>query len=217
VAFDQPADGVATQLPAFRSGEQWVACHPAALVEPGPQYRPGFPAERGDPFLASFASAAHVGAGAELDRRACEASELADAQARFEGEQQHGVVTPPDPGCTVWGGQQGRRFVLGDVGDGYLVGSLRRDGEHALDERGVLGMPVGGESEQRPDRGEPGVATLAPSRYQRIRQTTAKLWRKSCALGGRGRSDDASPASRTRRGKMVQTLSRSSRVPVAEV
>ena len=68
------------------------------------------------------------------------------------------MITPPDPGAAVRCGEQGVHLGLGEVGDHSPVGALGRDGEHALDHRGVFGMPVGGEAEQRSDGGEPGVA-----------------------------------------------------------
>ena len=62
------------------------------------------------------------------------------------------MIATPEPASAVGRGEQGvASSGVGEVGDQGAVGALGRDGEDALNERGVLGVAVGGEAEQRAD------------------------------------------------------------------
>jgi hypothetical protein len=81
-----------------------------------------------------------------------------DPQAGLDGESEHGVVAPAGPGGLVASVQQRVDLGLGEVGDEVALGSLGRDGEHALDSGGVFGMLQRQIAEQRVERGQAVVA-----------------------------------------------------------
>ncbi len=60
----------------------------------------------------------------------------------------------------VRGGEQGIDFFVTKERDDRPLEALRRDREHTFNERCVLGVAQGGETEQRMDGGEPSVAGL---------------------------------------------------------
>jgi hypothetical protein len=55
-------------------------------------------------------------------------------------------------------GEQRVDFRAGEEGDDRAVGAFGGDGKYPGDQRGVLRVAVGGELEQRPHRGQSGVA-----------------------------------------------------------
>ena len=158
VALDETPHSVATELPASGSGKQRVVGCSVTLGEPGAEHAACFAPEWSDPFLASFAVAADVGAGAELDCCAGEPGDLTDPETGLDREQYQSVIASTDPSGKVWCAEQCVGLVFGEVGDQGLAGPFRRDGEDSLDQVGVLGVSVGGEVEQGADGGESGVA-----------------------------------------------------------
>jgi hypothetical protein len=101
--------------------------------------------------------AADVRPGPGLHVAAGQAGELAGPQPGLGGEGEEGVVAAAVPGPGVRGGEQGRGFVGGEIGDGTPAVLLRGDREDPGDRPGVLGVAEGGELEERPDRGQAGV------------------------------------------------------------
>lgn len=151
-------DGIAAEE-LSRAGRQERISRPSrALGEPDPQDRDGPCGQRRDPLFASFAAAADMGAGAEVDIRAAEPDQLRDPQSALECEQEQGMVAPAGPGRAVGGREQSPDLRFAKEGDEVAFEPLGRDGEDTFDQRGVLGMAKGGIAEQRVDRGEPGVA-----------------------------------------------------------
>jgi hypothetical protein len=116
--------------------------------------------ERRDPLFAALAVAAKVGAGAELHVFAGERGELADAQAGLDGDEEQRMVPPSHPGVAVGRREQRVDLVSGEERHELSVGALRRDGEHPLDQRGVLGMT---------QRGVANSEWTAASRVLRVR------------------------------------------------
>lgn len=114
--------------------------------------------ERRAPFLATLADRVHVGARREDDVRSGEPGELGDPQPGLDREGEHGVVAPSGPGAFVAGAEQRVDLFFDEVGEQVSLGPLRRDREHALDRRGVLGMLEGDVGEERMDRREAVVA-----------------------------------------------------------
>src|SRR2546425_5305876 len=86
------------------------------------------------------------------------AGQLGQAQASLEGEQEQGVVTSTDQGGAVGSGQEGLDLGPVEEGDQGALEALERDGEDALDERGVFGVVEGCEVEEGVDGGETGIA-----------------------------------------------------------
>jgi hypothetical protein len=71
---------------------------------------------------------------------AAEPGQLGDAQAGLEGDQQECVVATTDPAAAVGCGEQGVDLFAAEEGDDGPLEAFGRDGEHALDQRGVLGV-----------------------------------------------------------------------------
>ena len=68
------------------------------------------------------------------------------------------MVAAADPGVAVGRGQQRVDLVVGEERHELSVGAFGRDGQHPLDQRGVLGVAQRGVGEQRVDGGESVVA-----------------------------------------------------------
>lgn len=158
VALDETPHRVATELRASGSGKQGVVGCSVTLGEPGAEHAACFAPQWSDPFLASFAVTADVGAGAELDCCAGEPGDLTDPKTGLDREQHQGVIASTDPSGKVWCSEKCFGLVFGEVGDQCLARPFRRDGEDSLDQVGVLGVSIGGEVEQGTDGGESGVA-----------------------------------------------------------
>jgi hypothetical protein len=179
VGADAQRDGVAAEPPSGAGWEQRVARLSGALSEPDLQQRRDRAGERDDPLLAALALAGDAGAGAERDVAAVQADELGDPQAGLNGQQQQNPVSSSFPSGLVRSGDQGVDLDGGQERHDPLVEPLRRDGQDALDEQGVLGVTQRGVAEQRPDGGQPGVAgpdAVVPLGF--------KVVQKGCDRGG---------------------------------
>lgn len=104
--------------------------------------------------------AADVGAGPQFHVGTGEGGELADPQAGLDGDEKQGTVAPAHPGGAVGSGQQRVDLGSGEERDELAVGALVRDGQHPLDELGVLGVAQRCVGEQRVHGGQPRVAGL---------------------------------------------------------
>jgi hypothetical protein len=127
---DKQFDRVAAEgLPAA-GGEQRAVEAAAALVQPGPQ-RPGhLRGDRGAAFLAAFAQAADVRAGAEVDVGAGERGELGDPQPGLDGQGEQGMIAAPHPAGPVRCSAENRsristgRRIRGNAARGLSRGRL---------------------------------------------------------------------------------------------
>src|SRR5258708_24210665 len=158
VLGDGPFRGGAGEGGAAPGGEQRVGGQPAAFGQPCLQHADGAAGQRGDPLFAALPGAADVRAGAQVGIADGQGDQLGGAQPGLAGQCQQGVVAPPGPGGAVGGGQQRGDLVFGEVGDQGAVAALGRDGQHAGDDRGVVGVAQRGVAEQRVDGGQAGVA-----------------------------------------------------------
>jgi hypothetical protein len=158
VPGDEQLDSVAAEGLAAAGGEQRVSRSAAALAQPGPQGPDHLRGERGAAFLAAFAGAPDVRAGAQVHVGAGERGELGDPQPGLDGHREQGVIAAAGPAGAVRGGQQRLGFPGSQVGHDGLVEAGGRDGQDPLDQGGVLGVAQGGVAEQRVDRGQPRVA-----------------------------------------------------------
>lgn len=70
------------------------------------------------------------------------------SKAGLHGHGQQCVVAPTDPAGAVWAGKQRIDLVFGQKADEGPVEAFGGDGQHALDERGVLWVAQGSEAEQ---------------------------------------------------------------------
>jgi hypothetical protein len=85
VLGNEPLDRVGAETPAVAGGEQGGGRVTGMFAQLGAHYGGHLRGQRGDTFLAPFAVAAHVRAGAELDVTAAEAGELRYAQPGLGG------------------------------------------------------------------------------------------------------------------------------------
>lgn len=154
--------GIAAEAAAGAGGKQRIVRAAGSLGEPGGQHRLGGGGEGHRALLAALALAADVGAGAERDAAAVESDELGDPQARLDRQYQQGAVAPAFPPPVVWRIDERFGLVGGEERDGASLEPLGRDGQHALDHGGVLGVAQRRVAEQRPDRREAQVAGPRP-------------------------------------------------------
>jgi len=120
-----------------------------------------------------LAERVYVGAGGEGDVLAGEPGEFGDPQPGLDGQREDGMVAPSGPCGQFAGVEQRVDLGLGEVGDEVALGSLGRDGEHALDGAGVLGVLQGKVAEQRVDRSQPVIASggaVAPLALEMVQE-----------------------------------------------
>ena len=84
------------------------------LGQPGAQDSTGLAGEWRDPLLSSFAVAAQMGAGVEVDVGADESGELAYAKAGLDGHHEQRMVAAANPGVLVRCCEQRLGFVFGE-------------------------------------------------------------------------------------------------------
>ena len=97
-------------------------------------------------------------AGAEMDIGAAKADQFGGPKTGLDGEAKQRSVTPPGPVRPIGRGEKGVDFRLGQEGHEPSFEALRRNGENAFDDGGILGMPKCRVSEQGTDRGKPRIA-----------------------------------------------------------
>ena len=130
----------------------------AAFCQPAGEVAGGLGGQRRASLFPAFAGALDVRVGAQVDVIDGERGELGYPQSGLGGEQDEGVVTAAVPGAAVRGGEQCFEFFAGQEVHWCLHGAFGRDGQHAGNQRGMLGRTRRGAAEQRVDRGETGVA-----------------------------------------------------------
>jgi hypothetical protein len=93
-----------------------------------------------------------------MDVGAAEADELRDAQPGLDGEQEEGMVASARRGRPVRGREDGLDLLGAEERDEAALEALGGDGQHPLDERGMLGMAQRGVAEERADGSQARVA-----------------------------------------------------------
>ena len=83
---------------------------------------------------------------------------LRQPQTGLQRQRDQRVVSTPLPPTEVRGGQEGFNLLGLEERHLALVEALLRDGQHLRDKLSVLGMTQRRVTEQRPQRGKPGVA-----------------------------------------------------------
>jgi hypothetical protein len=81
-----------------------------------------------------------MGADAKVHVLTGQRGELGDPQTGLDRDQEQGVIPAPDPPIAVWCADQGGDLDRGQEGHLGAFEPFRWDGQHALDEFGVLGM-----------------------------------------------------------------------------
>ena len=114
--------------------------------------------QRGRAVPASFAGAGHMRAGAGVDVAGGQCGELADPQPGLYGQGQQCPVTAPGEAVGVRGVQQRFGLFEGEELHGAWCAAPGGQGQDPCDGVGVLGVVGQRHGQDRPDRGEPGVA-----------------------------------------------------------
>ena len=127
VPDDEQLNSVAAEGLAAAGGEQRVSRSAAALAQPGPQRPDHLRGERGAAFLAAFAGAPDVRAGAQVHVSAGECGELGDPQPGLDGHRRPGVIAAAVPAGAVRGGQPRLGLPGSQVRHDGLVEAVRRD------------------------------------------------------------------------------------------
>ena len=107
--------------------------------------------ERRGPFLPSLAEASHMSAAAQKDGVPIEIDQLGKTQASLHGEQQQGVIAPPQPCRSIRGGEDGLDLRSVKEMDLTLVVALARYRQHTLDMSPVGRLFEGCETEEGTD------------------------------------------------------------------
>jgi hypothetical protein len=87
-----------------------------------------------------------VCASAEVDVTAVGPGELGESQSGLHGDRHQGVITPTLPPVPVRSGKQRGDFLRLEERHIGLVEALLRNGQHLLDQPGVLGVAKRGVS-----------------------------------------------------------------------
>ena len=127
-------------------------------------------------------------------RRAVESGQFGDPQAGLDGQQQQRAVAAAFPAAAVGRVEEGVDLGCGEKRDQLLVEPFGRDGQHPLDELGVLGVTQGRVGEQRADRGQaqvagaravvPVVFEVVEERRDQVRVEVGPVQRGRAALSG---------------------------------
>ena len=96
---------IAAERPTATGWKERIGWSPAAVGKPGSQHRHGVCDQRCDAILSTFAAAAHVRPGTEMEITAGQTEELRGAQPGEDSQLQERMVAPPDSSGAVWGGK----------------------------------------------------------------------------------------------------------------
>jgi hypothetical protein len=162
VLGEQPLDRVDAERMPLPGREYRVGNGAGPLAHPGVQHGHGLAGEWGGAFLAALAVAFHVRAVAEVQAGDGEPGKFADPQPGLDGQDEQGVVATPEPGGPVGCSEQRVDLGGGEEADQRAVVAFGRDGQHPLNQAGVLGVAQRGVAEQRMDRRQAGVAGTHP-------------------------------------------------------
>jgi hypothetical protein len=124
--------------------------------------------KRGAPFLAAFADASNMRAGAEHDVAAIKAGDLRKAQARLDREEQQHMIAAAQPACSIGRGEDRVDLRARQKMDLALLGKLAGDRENALYLSAACRLLESEKAEEGPYRRQSEVAGLGPDRAARF-------------------------------------------------
>jgi len=101
---------------------------------------------------------AHAGHGLEIDLIEAQTHQFRHAQARGEGQMQHGPISYAESHAQVWCVEQSLQLLAREVADQGQVGLLHGDGMDPTRLVDAGRQPVFQIAEERVDRGESGVS-----------------------------------------------------------
>jgi hypothetical protein len=96
---------VTAERPSAPGWKQRIGWSTAAFGKPGSQRRYGACDQRRDAILSTFAAAAHVRPGTEMEITAGQPEELGAAQPGLDGQLKERVVASTGPCRSVWSGK----------------------------------------------------------------------------------------------------------------
>jgi hypothetical protein len=171
---DQSLDRVAAKPGCASTRERWVERSALVLGQPSSQDRRRCAGQRGAALLATFTAAAHVrSCGRKHNVLAAQVAELGDAQAGLEQQQEHGAISPTEPGREIRRGEQSVLLGAGQRGDELALGLLARNREDPLGDGAVGRLLQGDEAEERMDGGQASVSganAIAPVRLEMLQE-----------------------------------------------
>ena len=134
VFADQVLDAVATERPATSIGKQGVHGLAAAFVKPGTECRHHVFSQRCTACFAPFAEAADMGATSEHHILAAQPDQLRDPQPGLCRQKQKRAIPAPKPVSRVRCCNQRFNLLMGEEGDGFVLETLARYRQDALDQ-----------------------------------------------------------------------------------
>ena len=175
---DEVLDGIGAETSAADAGEQELRSGFALVLEPSRQRRRRRLCERSTTFFSSFSFATNVRSRAEFDVHLAQPCHLRQSHAGLHGDQQEEVIPAPDPVLLAGRRQHCFHLRVGQEVDQRPDVALSGDGQHALDERGILRCLHRCVVEERPDRGQTQVAAacaIFPAGFEMIEEVSDKL------------------------------------------
>src|SRR5437879_4717395 len=140
---------------------------------------------------------------AQVDIGAPQPYQLRGAQLRLDREREQAVIATAGPTSPVRSREECIDLRLRQEGDEASLEAFRGNGEHALDQLGLLRMAKGGIAKQGANRGEPGVAgadTISSVMFTLVEERTGERDRKrdvcSSELEPRGVHRSPAPSGR---------------------
>ena len=140
VLGDDQRDRVGAEPSAATRREERIVGSATTFIKPAAQHRHNPGRERRRTLLAALSETANVRTDPEVHVAASEPGELRDPQAGLDRERQERVVAPTEPARPIRSSQQRIDLTWLEEGDESPLEASRRNGEDALDRRGVLGM-----------------------------------------------------------------------------
>jgi hypothetical protein len=149
---------VGTESSASRAREQETRCILSLIFDPGVEDRCGRLRQRSATLLSALSFATDVGASTQRDVLLSQASQFREPQASLNRCQQEGMISSPNPGVAVHHRKKGFDLGSSEEIDQSSGVPFAWNGQHPLDESGVLRCLQSGIAEERMDRSEPQIA-----------------------------------------------------------
>ena len=140
VLRDEPLDGIRAETGSAASRKEGVAGFPSTLPHPDLENGDRLSVQRCAAVLAALTLTADIGAASQMNVIDLQASKFSQTKASLNGQQQQSVVSPTVPGRTIGSREETDDLPVVEVRDVYSPRALVRDGEHALDVVGMLGV-----------------------------------------------------------------------------
>jgi hypothetical protein len=157
VEGDASLDCVVTEATPGPGREQGTVAETAPFLEPDTQNGDGASSQRDAALFGALPKATDMCPVAEFDVTAVGPGQFGEPEPCMQGERHQGVITSTLPPAAIRSGEQGDDLLRLEERHVALVEALLGNGQHLLDQLGVLGVAKSGVSEQRPQCGETSV------------------------------------------------------------